>query len=149
MICEIYIQASTRNPAVQRVARARWLISSVSANGQKQTRDGIVCLNNATAKQVALIALAEALSRFNKAAVIKIYISDDFVRNMLISNMPQRWEANDWHKIRQNLNLAHEQQWKYVRNFLKGHAVSYAKADEVINNQTLKEMDWRMNHVKG
>lgn len=149
MICEIYIQASTRNPAVQKVARARWLISSVSANGQKQTRDGIVCLNNATAKQVALIALAEALARFNKAAVIKIYISDDFVRNMLISNMPQRWEANDWHKIRQNLDLAHEQQWKYVRNFLKCHAVSYAKADEVINNQTLKEMDWRMNHVKG
>lgn len=149
MICEIYIQASTKNPAVQRVVKARWLISSVSANGAKQTRDGIVCLNNATAKQVALIALAEALARFNKAAVIKIYISDDFVREMLIHNMPQRWEANNWHKIRQNLSLAHEMQWKYVRNFLSGHAVSYARAEEVANNQTLKEMEWRMNNVRG
>ena len=147
MICEIYIQASTKNPAVQKTAKARWLISSVQGNGQRMTRDGIVCLNNATSKQVALIALAEALARFNRAAVIKIYISDDFVREMLIHNMPQRWEQNNWHKIRQNLSLAHEMQWKYVKNFLSGHAVSYATAEEIANNQTLKEMDWRMNNV--
>lgn len=148
MKCEIYIQTSTRNPAVQRTVKARWLISSVLGNGQKQTRDGIVCMNNATAKQAALTALADALARFTKAAVIKIYISDDFVRNMLVANMPQRWEQNDWHKIRLNQELKHENLWKYIKMFLAGHAVSYARAEEIRDNQTLKEMEWRMNNVK-
>lgn len=148
MTCEIYIQASTRNPAIQRMVQARWRISTVQSNGQEQSREGIVCLNNSTAKQVALIALAEALARFNKAAVIKIYVSDDFVRNMLINNMPQRWEQNDWHKIRQNMTLAHEKQWRYVRNFLAGHAVSYARQAEITENETLKEMEWRLKNGK-
>lgn len=147
MKCEIYIQTSTRNPAVQKCVKARWLISSVLGNGQKETRDGIVCMNNATAKQAALTALADALARFNKAAVIRIYISDDFVRNMLVANMPQRWEQNDWHKIRLNQELKHEMQWKYVKSFLSGHAVSYAGADEIRENKTLKEMEWRINNV--
>ena len=111
------------------------------------TRDGIVCVNNATAKKAALIALADALSRFTKAAVIKIYISDDFVRNMLIANMPQRWEQNNWHKIRLNQELQHENSWKYVRSFLANHAVSYARAEEISENKTLKEMEWRLNNV--
>lgn len=148
MKCEIFIQTSTRNPAVQKTVRARWLISSVLGNGQQMTRDGIVCVNNATAKKAALIALADALSRFTKAAVIKIYISDDFVRNMLIANMPQRWEQNNWHKIRLNQELQHENSWKYVRSFLANHAVSYARAEEVSENKTLKEMEWRLNNVR-
>ena len=147
MKCEIFIQTSTRNPAVQKTVRARWLISSVLGNGQQMTRDGIVCVNNATAKKAALIALADALSRFTKAAVIKIYISDDFVRNMLIANMPQRWEQNNWHKIRLNQELQHENSWKYVRSFLANHAVSYARAEEISENKTLKEMEWRLNNV--
>ena len=148
MICEIYVQTSTKSPARQETVQARWLISSVLADGQKKTKDGSVSLKNATAKKAALMALAEALSRFNKAAVLRIYISDDFVRNMLIANMPQRWEENHWKKIRGNQILKNEMQWKYVRSFLSAHAVSYAKAAEIRENKTLKEMEWRMNNAK-
>lgn len=149
MTCEIYIQTNTRNPAVQKTVTARWLISSVLENGQKVTRDGIACVNNATAKKAALIALADALARFNKAAVIKIYISDDFVRNMLIMNMPERWAQNGWHKFRNNQEIKHEMQWMYIKMFLASHAVSYAGADEVRENKILKEMERRLNNVKG
>lgn len=149
MTCEIYIQTSTRNPAVQKTVKARWLISSALENGQKVTRDGTVSVNNATAKKAALIALADALARFKKAAVIKIYMSDDFVRNMLIGNMPQRWEQNGWHKIRNNQEIRHEKQWMYIKMFLASHAVSYARADEIRDNKILKEMEWRLNNVKG
>lgn len=148
MTVDLYVQTSTRNPARTKTVKARWLISTKS-NGQEVKRDGTVVLNNSTPKQAALVALADALSRFNKAAVIKLYISDDFVRNMLIANMPKRWEDNDWHKIRLNQTLAHEMQWKYVKGFLADHAVSYARGDELTQNQTLKEMEWRMNNVRG
>ena len=74
MKVEIYIQTKTKNPAIQKTAQARWLIQSVSTTGQVSSRDGVVCINNATSKRAALSALETALSRFQKAAVIKIYI---------------------------------------------------------------------------
>lgn len=148
MTVDLYVQTSTKNPARHKTVKAKWLICTKS-NGQEVKRDGTVVLNNSTAKQAALVALSDALSRFNKAAVIRIYISDDFVRNMLIANMPKRWEDNGWHKIRLNQTLAHETQWKYVKGFLTGHAVSFARAEELADNQILKEMEWRMNNVRG
>ena len=149
MTCEIYIHTNTRNPAVQKTVRARWLIRSVSENGQETTRDGSVSLSNATIKQAALMALADALERFTRPAVIRFYISDPFVRNMLVTNMPKRWAANNWKKIRLNGELHHEALWCKVHDSLKTHAVSYAKEPELNENKILKEMDWRLNNVRG
>lgn len=149
MTCEIYIQTNTRNPAVQKTVRARWLIRSVSENGQETTRDGSVSLSNATTKQAALIALSDALQRFTKPAVIRLYISDPFVRNMLTTNMPRRWAANNWKKIRLNGELHHEALWHKIHEILKVHAVSYAREPDLIDNKILNEMEWRMNNVRG
>lgn len=147
-MAEIYIQTSTKDIRVQKMVKAKYLLCA-SAGGQQQTRDGTVCMTNATAKAAALAALVQALERFQKAAVIKIYISDDYVRNMLILNMPHRWEQNGWHKIRYNMNLKYQPYWKRIREILAAHAVTYAGAEEIKDNQTLKEMEWRMNHVRG
>lgn len=144
---EIYIQTSTRDIRVQKTVKAKYLLSAV-VNGQHQTKDGIVCMNNATTKAAALAALSEALGRFKRSAVIKIYISDDYVRNMLIMNMPCRWEQNGWHKYRYNRELCHESYWRTVRGLLSAHAVNYASADEIKKSKTLKEMEWRLNNVR-
>lgn len=147
-MAEIYIQTSTKDIKVQKMVKAKYLLCA-SAGGQQQTRDGTVCMTNATAKAAALAALVQALERFQKPAVIKIYISDDYVRNMLTMNMPHRWEQNGWHKIRYNRDLKYQPYWKRIKEILSAHAVKYAGADEIRNNQTLKEMEWRMNHVRG
>ena len=73
MTTEIYVLGKTKNPAVQRTAWARWMIVCVLNNGKVEKRDGVVCMNNATTKRAVLIALSQALQRFNKAAVLKIY----------------------------------------------------------------------------
>ena len=147
-MAEIYIQTSTKDIRVQKTVKARYMLCA-SVNGQQMTRDGIVCMNNATSKAAALAALLEALERFQKAAVIKIYISDDYVRNMLTMNMPKRWEQNGWHKIRYNSDLKYAAYWKSIKERLSAHAVKYAGADEIKDNRTLKEMEWRINHVRG
>lgn len=146
-MAEIYIQTSTKNPARLKTAKARYMLCA-TANGQQIQKDGVVCVSNATSKAAALAALSEALGRFNKSSVIKIYISDDYVRNMLIMNMPKRWEDNSWHKIRLNGQLCHEEYWKVIKSRLSSHAVNIAKADEVNDNKTLKEMEWRLNNVR-
>ena len=147
-MAEIYIQTSTKDIKVQKMAKARYLLCA-SANGQQQTRDGIVCINNATSKAAALAALVQALERFQRPAVIKIYVSDDYVRNMLTMNMPKRWEQNGWHKIRYNSDLKYAAYWQQIKEKLSAHAVKYAQADEIKDNKTLKEMEWRLNHVRG
>lgn len=145
MRVEIYIQARTKNPAVLKMAQARWLIRSVASNGQEVRKDGAVVLSNATEKRAVLQALNDALGRFTKAAVIKVYVSDDYVRNMLLSNMPKRWRENDWHKIRKNGELIHSDLWRALSQLLANHAVSFATTAECFDNTILKEMEEKLN----
>lgn len=145
MRVEIYIQARTKNPAVQKRAQAKWLIRSVASNGQEVRKDGVVVLTNATEKRAVLQALTDALERFTKAAVLKVYISDDYVRNMLVANMPKRWRDNSWHKIRKNGELIHSDLWILVSKLLANHAVSFAGTAECLDNKTLKEMEEKLN----
>ena len=140
MLTEIYIKGQTKNPARLKTAQAKWSIVCVQNNGTIQRRDGTVCINNATTKRAVLSALSQALGRFNRPAVIKIYISDDFVRNSLANGWTQRWKENNWHKIRLNGELIHEDLWRNIQNQLSNHAVTFARADEITD--TLKA-EWR------
>ena len=148
MTIEIFIQTKTKNPAVQKTAQARWLIQSVQNNGQVISKDGAVSINNATSKRAALQSLVDALSRFNKAAVIKIYVSDDYVRNMCITKMPNRWKANDWHKIRQNGELKHCDLWVRLFRLMSIHAIVFASKEECLGSYKLKELEDRLNGIK-
>ncbi len=131
MKVELYVQGKTRNPATQKEAQARWLILCALRNGTVEHRDGVVTLKDATTKRAVLCALNEALKKFNKAAVIKIYISDDYVRAAFINGWIKRWKANDWHKIRLNGEIRHLDLWQQVSERISSHAVSFAKSDEV------------------
>lgn len=147
MTTEIFILGKTKNPAVQKTAWARWMIVCALSNGKVEKRDGVVCINNATTKRAVLIALQQALQRFNKAAVLKIYISDDFVRSSLVNGWTKRWEKNDWHKIRLNGPLIHEDVWRQVQSQLSNHAVAFARPEE-LDNKYIKELEWRTNNVR-
>lgn len=147
MRTEIFVLGKTKNPAVQKKAWARWSIVCVQNSGTVEKRDGVVCINNATTKRAVLIALIEALGRFKKAAVIKIYISDDYVRNSLANNWPKRWRENGWHKIRLNGNIVHLDLWQQLSQLLANHAVTFAKAEE-LDNKYIQELEWRDQNVK-
>ncbi|MEE3493555.1 MAG: hypothetical protein VZR06_00245 [Butyrivibrio sp.] len=144
MKVELYVQGKTKNPAQQKRAQASWLISCALSNGTVERRDGLVTLNHATTKRAVLCALIEALKIFNKAAVIKIYISDDFVRAVLINGWLGRWKANGWHKIRLNGQIRYVDLWLQVSERLANHGVTFARGEE-LNNETLIEMERRLN----
>lgn len=146
MKVEIFIQGKTKNPAVQKKASAKWCIRCVLNNGTVEQRDGTVLLNNATTKRAVLTALLMALEKFNKVAVLKIYVSDDFVRSALLNNWLSRWRKNDWRKIRLNGEIRHLDLWQQIAEKLSKHAVSFAKVEE-LENKTIKELEWRLNNV--
>lgn len=144
MKVDLYIQGKTKNPARQKKAQAIWLISCVLKDGTVEKRDGAVILNDATTKRAVLYALSQALQKFNKAAVIKIYISDDYVRAVFLNNWISRWKINSWHKIRLNGEIKHLDLWKQIAEQLSNHAVTFAKSEE-LKNKTLEEMERRLN----
>lgn len=139
MTTEIFVLGQTKNPAIQRQAFAKWSIVCVLNNGAVEKRDGAVCLNNATTKRAVLTALRDALMRFSKAAVIRIYVSDDYVRNALIQGWPRRWRDNGWHKIRLNGDIRHLDLWQQISEQMSRHAISIAGAEE-LDHKILKEM---------
>ena len=147
MTTEIFVLGKTKNPAIQRRAWARYMIVCVRNNGTVEKRDGVVCINNATTKRAVLTALSQALERFNRAAVLKIYISDDFVRASLVNGWTNRWKANNWHKIRLNGQLIHEDLWRQVVSQLSNHAVSFARAEE-LDNKYIKELEEKLCQKK-
>lgn len=133
---------SMSNPAVMRTAKARWAICAFEEDGSLiSKKDGVVILPKATCKRASLVALRDALKRFNKAAVIKIYVSDPFVRNMLQSNMPYRWSQHDWRLFRYGRDIRYCELWQEINTLLKSHAVSYAGPSELAENTIIKQME--------
>jgi len=139
----IYVN-SQKNPAVQRTAKAKWAIIATGTDGKLiNKRDGVVIAPNSTCKKVSMIALRDALKRFNKAAVIEIYVSDPFVRNMLQSNMPYRWSEHEWRLFRYNRDIRYCELWQEINGLLKNHAVKFATAADVADNKIINQMEVR------
>ncbi len=131
MKTEIHIKPTSRRPQTIREARCDYELVCVYADGRQDAKGGSVCIQDASEKRAALIALRDALKRFNRPSVIKIYIHEDFVRNMLQQQMPRRWKANNWRKIRQNGELKHKDLWQEITELTSQHAVSIAKKEEL------------------
>ena len=141
MKIELYIKTN-RNPGRQKAAASKWSIIAYNPRGIiGATRNGAVVLPQSTGHKAALTALRDALQRFDKPAVVKIFVSDPFVRNMLVSNMPYRWSCNNWRKFRYSRDIKHIELWQEVNELLKNHAVNYASPDELASNINFKNME--------
>lgn len=131
MKTEIHIKPTSRRPQNIREAKCNYEIICVFDDGRQEARGGSVCIKDASEKRAALTALRDALKRFTKPSLIKIYMGEDFVRNMLQQQMPKRWKNNGWRKIRQNDELKHSDLWQEITELTKQHAVVIAKKEEI------------------
>lgn len=131
MKTEIHIKPVSRRPQNIKEAKCNYEIICVFDDGRQEARGGSVCIKDASEKRAALTALRDALKRFTKPSLIKIYMGEDFVRNMLQQQMPKRWKDNGWRKIRQNAELKHSDLWQEITELTKQHAVVIAKKEEI------------------
>lgn len=131
MKTEIHIKPVSRRPQNIKEAKCNYEIICVFDDGRQEARGGSVCIKDASEKRAALTALRDALKRFTKPSLIKIYMGEDFVRNMLQQQMPKRWKTNGWRKIRQNAELKHSDLWQEITELTKQHAVVIAKKEEI------------------
>lgn len=131
MKTEIHVKPVSKRPQNIREAKCNYEIICVYDDGRQEARGGSVCIKDASEKKAALTALRDALQRYTKPSLIKIYMGEDFVRNMLQQQMPKRWKANGWRKIRQNAELKHSDLWQEITELSNQHAVVIAKKEEI------------------
>ena len=145
MKIDIFIQTDTHRIGYQKRVNAMYLISCALRNGTVEERNGVVSLTDATSSQAALKALIKALEHFHKAAAIRLYISDNFVRNTMTNGNLSRWRDNGWQKKSgeiKNLEL-----WKETAQLLKDHIIEYAYGPE-LEHITLKKMEDKLNELR-
>lgn len=139
----VYVSCS-KNPGVFQKAKAKWAICAYDDKGVlKDKREGVAIALKSTCKRASLIALRDALLRFNKPAPITFYIEDPFVRNMLKTNMPYRWSTHNWRKFRYDREIKNLELWREVYSLIKRHAVKFAGPEDLARNKQLKEMEVR------
>ena len=145
MKIDIFVQTDTNRIGYQKSINAMYLISCALKNGTVEERHGIVSLTDATSSQAALKTLINALEHFHKAAALKLYISDNFVRNTMINGNLSRWRDNGWQKKTgeiKNLEL-----WKEIAELTKEHTIEYAYGSE-LENITLRKMEEKLNEFR-
>lgn len=141
MRIELYVLCS-KSPGILKNAKAKWAVCAFDDKGQlKDKRDGVVVSPKSTNKKASLLALRDALKKFNKPAVINLYIQDPFVKNMMQTNMPHRWSTHDWRLFRYNREIKYCSLWQEIHGLIKNHAVKYASSEEMSGNQIIKDME--------
>ena len=130
MRTEIYIKPRTKRPQNIPEAIVDYELRCIFDDGRQEARGGHVALKNASIKKASLVALIEALKRFNRPQVIKVFIEEPFVRAMLIQGCPSKWKANNWMRIRKGCELHHKEEWQQLTDLMASHAISISKENE-------------------
>ena len=141
----IFIQTRTKRVGVLKEAKAKWVVECALKDGTVQSRDGIVSCENATESKAALTALRDALKRFTKAADIRLYIGDNYVRNMILNGNLTKWKNNGWQGSRGTIKML--DLWKEVSELMEMHLISSAYGLE-LDLKRLKKMEEELNGTR-
>lgn len=90
----IYIETSFHGPA-RKDGEYLYLLECIR-NGAPATREGRGAMERATENQLALTALAEALSRLNCPCELRIYTACQHIINAMQNSWARQWQKNEW-----------------------------------------------------
>ena len=142
MAVEMFIQDEEKCTSQKKEVQARWYIRTV-IKGQVFERDGIVCLRDSTEQRASLLALMDALGRFNKAAEIKLYISNSHIRAAMNNGWLAKWQENNFITTKGD-SVRYASEWQQVSELLKIHKVVMAPKEE-LGNRYSNELRRRIN----
>lgn len=119
----IYIETSFRGPSIRKAAGS-YLIEFVLKNGQKVTRQGMVCRKSGTENALALEALTIAFSRLTKTCSVRVNTECEHILNSVQNFWIPQWEKNDWRTAKGH-PVKNLEYWKMVAEAGRKHLISY------------------------
>lgn len=143
MIVDVYVAADDKYPH----RRERWAGYLIRMGEHK--RFGAMLVDE-TYHMSNLVALVEALDRFNKPARIMIHIQDYWVATMLVKNA-ETWQFNGWQN-KKHEKVKNWQYWQRAYNKLQVLKLNGEKPQfEQLTPEELQDVMWyiRLEKQKG
>nr|DAH23250.1 MAG TPA: ribonuclease HI [Caudoviricetes sp.]DAM02688.1 MAG TPA: ribonuclease HI [Caudoviricetes sp.] len=96
-------------------------------------------VTDSTANQAELIALIEALGRFNRKCVLNIHTSNKHLLGAFANDWTQGWQKNSW-RTASGREVANRHEWERLLSMLEGHLVRVCELDAVHLNMLEAEL---------
>lgn len=133
----IYVETSFHGPSI-REAAGMYLIEYVLKNGEKETRQGVVCCRKTTENALALEVLTLAFERLVKTCSVRVNTGNEHILNVIKNFWLAQWEKNDW-KSAKNKPVKNSEYWKKVAEAKRKHLVSFGNE---YNEYKILMSDW-------
>lgn len=117
----IYIETSVHGPS-QHGGRCMYIMEYLLPGGEPKTVRGGSDWRDKKEMELALQALAAALSRIKSSCVIDIYTTCPQIRNTIENGWLDRWRQQDW-KTSKGKEIRHRALWERIAVLMEPHLV--------------------------
>lgn len=132
----IYIHTDIKGPGTKAAGTYIYVLEMATGKG---TLKGIKTLHEVTGNKLQLVALIDALARFNKSCNINIHINSPYVSGTVENERILTWRANGW-KTSRGEDVANKKEWTDLHLALARHEWKFHKLSEDMKNTLEKEM---------
>lgn len=122
----IYIETSIKGVQSQKAAGI-YVMECIKYDGDDSkvvgTKDGLVCMENATEKELVLELLKDAFSRFTKSCSVQVITKCGYISGAINKHWFLDWKKNGWIS-KKGAPVAYKEIWEPLSEFLERHLVS-------------------------
>ena len=115
----VYICTSIRGPQ-RRDGAGMYILSYTAANGQTADKGKVIFRQDTTENQLAVLALAEALSCLKTPCRLKLYLDCCYVAATLKGRWYEKWRYEGWMNAK-NHPISDAEAWQVIESCLAAH----------------------------
>lgn len=118
----IYTETTIKGPSVKRGSYAAE-IEYIRKNGEPETREILGEEESTTYNRTTLLAITNALKRFNRPCEIEIVTSNSFIKNTVESGNLLKWQEDKW-KTSKGEDVKNKELWQEFLQETKKHKIT-------------------------
>ena len=134
----IYLLSDIKGPGRKNTGTYIYVIAMKNPEIKGSVK-GIKTVNNTTANQIELMALIEALKRFNRKCSIEIYTDSPYLMAAFNNDWVYGWKANGW-KTAAGKEVANRKEWEELVKAVDGYLIRVCELAPVQRNILESEM---------
>ena len=137
----IYIESSLRGPAI-RAAAGMWLIEHTKADGNIETKDGILYREKIKETELVLQCMINAFFILNRTGIksgsVRVFTECTHVLNTINNHWLPMWEKNGWTNAK-GKPAANKELWQQLSALMRNYAVSVTDEGHSYRERYMRE----------
>lgn len=149
MNVRIFIESTWKGPA-RRDGVAMWLIEYIKTNGEPDTREGFIHLEDGTEAAGCLMALINAFCKLKKPCSALVFTGCEHIINTCTNHWQVQWQKNGW-KNAKGKTVKNAELWELLIEKTEPHVYTIQSGEheyqQVMQNDLIREVQ-RWNKEK-